>query len=172
MFAKLKESFLKKQLRTALLKSASNRVVSEKQIISVGVLTLDSISATLDLQKEIETVLNVRNVKLISFRNFDALDDVSFKHFSEKDIGWSGNFTQENLDSFLMNPFDLLVGYFNTENLYLETAVLKSKATFKAGFSGVNPLLYELEISEKITNHTQFISELKKYLAVLKKCKN
>jgi acetolactate synthase small subunit len=76
------------------------------------------------------------------------------------------------LQSFLEQPFDLLIGYFNTNNLYLETAILQSNATFKAGFSGVNSDLYELEIAGNIKDIHQFLSELKKYLQSLKKLKS
>ena len=54
----------------------------------------------------------------------------------------------------------------------METAILQSNATFKAGFSGVNSDLYELEISGNNEDINQFISELKKYLQILKKLKN
>ena len=100
------------------------------------------------------------------------IDDVSFKHFSEKDINWKGEFVQPNFQSFLDTPFDLLIGYFSESHLYLEIAILKSKAGFKAGFSSVNTKLYDLEILEKIENSNQFFSELKKYLKILKKLKN
>ena len=79
---------------------------------------------------------------------------------------------QPNFQSFLEQPFDLLIGFFNVNNLYLEKAILQSKATFKAGFSGVNSKLYELEISSQLENVQQFSSELKKYLLILKKLKN
>lgn len=171
MFAKLKQSILEKKFDASLLKFVQNRKTSQKEILSVGILTSEEISSKNDIQKEVETLLNVRNTKIISFRKFNKLDEVSFKHFSEKDINWKGEFTQENLQSFLEQPFDLLIGYFNTNNLYLETAVLQSNATFKVGFSKVNSKLYELEISEDVFNLHQFLSELKKYLIILKKLK-
>ncbi|QNM86039.1 hypothetical protein H9W90_02675 [Polaribacter pectinis] len=171
MFAKLKQSILEKKFDASLLKFVQNRKTSQKEILSVGILTSEEISSKNDIQKEVETLLNVRNTKIISFRKFNKLDEVSFKHFSENDINWKGEFTQENLQSFLEQPFDLLIGYFNTNNLYLETAVLKSNATFKVGFSKVNSKLYELEISEDVSNLHQFLSELKKYLIILKKLK-
>ena len=62
--------------------------------------------------------------------------------------------------------------YFNKNNLYLENAVLHSNAKFKVGFAKVNQNLYDLEIAEYPTKVESFLSELKKYLIVLKKLKN
>ena len=172
MFRSLKHSILVKRFQKSLLRLTENRAVSQKEILSVGVLTSDEISSKLDIQKELESTLKVRNVKLYSFRKFNKLDEVSFKHFSENDINWKGEFNNESLQSFLEQPFDLLIGYFNNKNIYLEKAVLNSKSSFKVGFSDVNSQLFELEIAEKINNLVQFTSELKKYLGILNKLKN
>ncbi len=165
----LKESILKKKFDKSLSKISETRAVLQKDIKSVGILTIDEISSKIDLQSKIESILGVRNSKIYSFKKFSKSDEVSFKHFSEKDINWKGNFIQPNFLSFLEQPFDLLIGYFNENNLYLEKAVLNSNATFKVGFSKVNFKLYELEILEKLENIQQFSLELKKYLQILKK---
>ncbi|MDB9853533.1 hypothetical protein OAC58_00270, partial [bacterium] len=91
------------------------------------------------------------------------------KHFTEKDINWKGKFTQTSFQIFLEEPLDLIIGYFTTKNIFLETAVLQSKAQFKVGFSGINPHLYEIEISEKTENILAFTSELKRYLKIINK---
>lgn len=93
-------------------------------------------------------------------------------HFSEKDFNWLGNIEQKSLKKFIDEPFDLLIGYFHKNNIYLETTVLQSNATFKVGFSNVNQKLYDIEISEIPSNINSFLSELKKYLILLKKIKN
>ena len=171
-FLKLKEARIKKKFDKNLKQISEHRIVSQKEIKSVGVLTTASISLSVDLQAKIEATLGVKNVKIYSFKKYSKLDDVSFKYFSEKDINWKGVYVQPSFKGFLEEPFDLLIGYFNEANLYLETAILQSNATFKAGFSGVNPKLYELDISEKTTHVDAFLSELKKYLQILKKLKN
>ena len=170
--SKLKESILRKKFDNILLKLQDNRSVSQKEILTVGILTTESISSKIDIQSVIEANLGVRNSKIFSFKKFDKSDEVCDKHFSEKDINWRGNFKQPAFQNFLEQPFDLLIGYFNHDHLYLQKAVLESKARFKAGFSDVNPKLYELEISTELENIQQFSSELKKYLQILKKLKN
>ncbi|MCI2229659.1 hypothetical protein MC378_10825 [Polaribacter sp. MSW13] len=172
MFSNLKHSLIKKRFNKSLLNFIADKSISQKEILTVGILTTDEISSQFDLQKEIEATLNVRNVKLYSYRKYDKLDEVSFKHFSEKDINWKGNFTHQSLLGFLEQPFDLLIGYFDTNNLYLENAVLQSKSLFKTGFANVNPQLYDIEIVEDVEHLSQFSTELKKYLQILKKLKN
>jgi hypothetical protein len=170
--SKLKESRLRKKFNKIVLKLQDSRAVPQKEILTVGILTSEKISSAIDLQSEIETVLALNNSQLYSFKKFNKLDEISLTCFSEKDVNWRGNFTESNFKKFLEQPFDLLVGYFNHQHLYLEKAVLESKATFKVGFSGVNSKLYELEIATEIENIKQFSSELKKYLQILKKLKN
>ena len=168
----LKESRLRKKFDKMLLRLQENRIVSQKEILTVGILTTESVSSKIDVQSEIEAILGLKNSKIYSFKKFNKSDEVSFKHFSEKDINWKGEFIEPNFQSFLEQPFDLLIGYFNHNHLYLEKAVLESNASFKAGFSEVNSKLYELEISTDIEDIQQFSSELKKYLQILKKLKN
>ena len=169
MFQGFKESILKKKLDKSLIQTPISRTSTLKKIQSVGIITSEEIASKINLQQEIETILGVKNSKIYSLRKFNKADEISYKHFTEKDINWSGQFTQTNFQSFLEQPLDLLIGYFNTNNVLLESAVLQSKAQFKVGFSETNSKLYEIEISEKIENVTAFTSELKKYLQIIKK---
>ena len=171
-FTKFKENILKKKFDKSLSKLTENRIFFEKEIHIIGILTTEDIASKIDVQSEVEKIFNIKNSKIYSYRAYDKLDELSYKHFSENDINWKGEFTDASFLSFLDEPFDLLIGYFNTNNLYLETAVLQSKASFKVGFSNVNTNLYQIEIAEKITNIKQYTLELKKYLQILKKIKN
>jgi len=173
-FSKLKEFRINKSFHKRLLNVSKVNDLS-KEIKTVGVLSLASISDSLkleSLESEIATILGVKNVKIYSFKTYDKSDKDSFKYFTQKDINWQGNFVEPSFQKFLDQPFDLLIGYFDASNLYLEMAVLQSKASFKVGFSNVNKDLYKLEISEKAKNLNTFLSELKKYLKILKKLKN
>ncbi|QTD38438.1 hypothetical protein JL193_03845 [Polaribacter batillariae] len=168
-FTKLKHNILQKKFDKTLQQSIENRIFSKKKIQSVAILTTEEISSKLDVLSIIEKTLEVRNAKIYSFRPYNKLNKFSYKHFSENDINWKGEFFQENFNSFLEQPFDLLIGYFTKPNLYLESAVLQSKASFKVGFSNINSNLFEIEISEDVLNIGKFTLELKKYLQIIKK---
>jgi hypothetical protein len=169
MFQRFKETVLKRQLEELLPQREFSVNSPSKKISSIGIITSEKITTEVDLQIEIETLLKCRNSKMYSFRKFDKTADVSCKYFTEKDINWKGQFTQDNMQVFIEQPFDLLIGYFDTNNIFLETAVLQSKAEFKVGFAGVNSRLYKIEISEKTANLNAFTLELKKYLRIIKK---
>lgn len=169
IFKGLKERVLKKKLDKLVSLKEETSTSTLKKIQSVGIITSEEISAETDLQKVFENTLGVKNVKIYSKRDFNKNDEISYKHFTEKDINWSGNYFQTNFKSFLDEPLDLLVGYFNENNMYLEIAVLQSKADFKVGFSNVNSKLYHLEITSEIINYKTFTEEVKKYLQILKK---
>jgi hypothetical protein len=171
-FKGLKKSFIKKHFKKLLLKKEESRVVSQKTIKTVGIICSDEISKWISVKDEVEKLLGVRNTKIYSFKEFNKNDVVSYKHFSEKDFTWKGNISQPNFKSFTDEPFDLLIGYFNKNNLYLENAVLHSNAKFKVGIAKVNQKLYDIEIAEVPKNIDKFLLELKKYLKILKKLEN
>lgn len=169
MFQGFKENILKKKLEKLVALNQQSDSSSTKKIQSVGIITTDELASKINIVAETERILEVRNVKIYSLRKFIKTDEVSFKHFTAKDINFNGQFTQTNFKSFLDQPFDLLIGYFNTNNVFLESAIAQSKAMFKVGFSNVNEGLYVIEVSENIENIVAFSLELKKYLQILKK---
>lgn len=168
IFQRFKEFLIEKKLQKLLAQETSLEG-SQKKIQSIGILTADPISSKINLQEEFAHILGVRNCKVYSFRKFQKTDKPSQKHFSENDINWNGKFTQANFQDFLEQPFDLLIGYFKESNVYLESAILYSKANFKVGFSQLHQQLYTLEIDLETNNLKGFAEELKKYLIVLKK---
>ena len=171
-FKKIKEQFIQRKFDEKLSDFLKDKVASSTKIRSVGILTTDEVSSKIDLQKKIEEGLNIRNSKIYSFRKFDKINEASFKHFSEKDINWKGHILDASFQSFLNQPFDLLINMYNKNNLYLEFATLHSAASFKVGFSNVNEALFDLEIAEQIENLDSFTSEVKKYLQILQKIEN
>lgn len=167
-----RKSYFKKQFEKQLLEADNNRVVSQKEIMTVGILTTELFFNTIELKEEVEKYLKLRNAKVYCYRPYKKSNTISFKHFSEKDFNWKGKIIQNNFQSFVDQPFDLLIGYFDKNNIYLENAVLQSKASFKVGIAKVNQLLYDMEIKSNPRNIEEFLKELKRYLLILKKMKN
>ncbi|MCH3882542.1 MULTISPECIES: DUF6913 domain-containing protein [Tenacibaculum] len=166
-FFKKKETVLAKRLAKlqleTLVGSKSNKVKT------VAIITTEEISQKYNLQSLVEKSLAIKNTKIYSFRKFDKQNEISTIHFSEKDLAKSGKVVDEDFNTFLNKPFDLLIGFFDANHLYLEYATAKSKATYKVGFANVNADLFELEIHSKADNTSEFLSELKKYLQILDK---
>lgn len=164
--------YFKKQFQKQLVEADENRVVSDKEIKTVGILTTELFFNTIELKEAVEQSLNLRNAKIYCYRPYKKSDTPSFKHFSEKDFSWKGKIIESSFNSFTEEPFDLLIGYFDKSNLFLESAVLQSKATFKVGIAQVNQMLYDIEIKSNPYKVEEFLTELKKYLILIEKIKN
>jgi len=167
----LKKSFIKKQFKK-LLQEEEYRAASNEEVYTVGIIASYEISKWLKIEDEVEKILELGNIRIYSYRPFSKSNVSSYKYFSEKDFNWKGEPKKTAFKDFIDEPHDLLIGYFNKRNIYLENAVLHSKAMFKVGFAKVNQELYDLEIAEFPTNIESFLLELKKYLVVLGKLKN
>jgi len=169
-FKKIKEYYLSKKIIKELKSIPESRTPNSKKIHSVAILTSNDIYNKVDIVTQIkENFDSVRNVHIYSFRDYNKTDEKTYKHFTEKDIDGRGSIKDTSFESFLDNPFDLLIGYFDTNNLYLEYAAIKSKATFKIGLANVNDKMYDLVVSEKPKNSQSFIDVSKKYLSLLNK---
>lgn len=152
-----------------LNESEANRKVCNNTIKNIGIISFDEITKWIDVKSEVERIFENCAVEIYNFRPHSKKNMPSKIHFSEKTFGWKAQVKDVNFKQFLENPFDLLIGYFNKNNLYTELAVLNSKATFKAGISKVNQKLYDIEIKEYPKNTERFLLELKKYLTILNK---
>ncbi|GGH00299.1 hypothetical protein GCM10011416_18450 [Polaribacter pacificus] len=169
-FLKFKEQSIRKKFEKQLQTALQNHTTSAKQVQKVGILAFDELSSVIDITRLLEEGLeNAKHFHLFSYRPYDKNAPKSYKHFSEKDINRRGEFTDPSIQQFLETPFDILIGFYNHSNLYLEMATLQSKAMFKIGFAGVNDQLFDLVISENPLKTESFISEIVKYLTLLKK---
>ncbi|NVK52277.1 MAG: hypothetical protein HWD85_05030 [Flavobacteriaceae bacterium] len=169
-FQKIKEKILLRKFQKELKGAPEIRNTSTKEIFNVGILTTQTYSEKNQLSEKLtSTIDTIRNVQVYSFKLYDKYDEKSYKHFTENEFDWRGEIKEPSFESFLEKPFDLLIGYFDTKHLYLEYAALKSNATFKIGFAGVNDKIFDMVISEKPTNIDRFMEVTKQYLKILNK---
>lgn len=169
-FLKFKENFLFKKYQKELQLLATSKTPNDREIHSVAILTTERLSYDLNLTEVIKEKLpSVRNVHIYSFRDYKKSDAKTYKHFTERDIDWRGNVRDSSFESFLENPFDLLIAFFDQKHLYLEYAALQSNAAFKIGLSNINNQLFDMVIDEKPSNLESFAKTMKKYLELLHK---
>lgn len=168
----MKKTFIKKRFNKLLKQNQLQREISHEEVYTIGIIASVEFYKLLKIEDELEKILGLVNVSIYSYRPFSKMDVPSYKYFTEKDFNWKGEIKNKRFKSFIEEPHDLLIGYFNESNLYLENAVLQSKAKFKVGFANVNQHLYEMEIVEHPKEIESFLSELKKYLIILNKLKN
>lgn len=171
MFLKYIKNFL---LKKALKKSLHN-VKDESlnsPITNVGLIVDESdFLETAALKKEIISngILD-SNIKVIAFRDVLKSKEVYLEPtFGLKDLNFKSEFTQQSINVFIEEEFDLLINYYNEEKPFLLLLTNKSKAKFKVGFSSVDKRLNHFLININRENYKGFTSELFRYLKILNK---
>ncbi len=166
---KFKHKSAVKYLKEELLKPAAT-VERSSGITSIGCLVdLDNFEKPeLFFEFVDEYKLRPNAVKIIGYKNYyDKNSPYSTPVFSDKDLGWKGAIENSYALEFLSRDYDLLVNYYNEDNLLLQLMTVKTKARVKVGFKEVDQKLNDLILEVPIKDFKTFKLELKKYLKVL-----
>ncbi len=159
------EKFLKEELS----KTAPS-VKRSKGITAIGcIVDLDHFEKP-ELFFEFVEEYNLRPnaVKIIGYKSYyDKNSPYSTPVFSDKDLGWKGNIENSYALEFLSREYDLLVNYYNEDNLLLQLMTVKTRARVKVGFNDVDQKLNDLILTLSLKEFKTFKLELKKYLRVL-----
>lgn len=166
---KIKHYYLQKKIARLLAVIANEKIHSREKINSVGILIQSEFLNANQIQDLVVKKLNVKTSKVYRYRRLVKNKEKSDTDFSNKDFNWKGDIRNQNLLSFVKEPTDLLICLCSERNPYLEYLILQSNAGFRVGFAGVNPELYDLEISVNKSQLEVFLDEIKKYLTILGK---
>nr|WP_294780256.1 hypothetical protein [uncultured Flavobacterium sp.] len=165
----IKEFFVKKSLKNNL-----NNVKAEvflNNVQTVGLLIDESTFIHSEaLIKELTLHgIALENIKIVAFNpKFKEKETYSKPTFGKKHINWRGEITADFLNEFVNSKFDLLLSYYDIENIFLMLLTHKSKAKFKVGFATVDSDLNSLMINTELGNYKLFVSELFRYLKKIK----
>ena len=162
-----------KFLKEELLKPAAT-VERSSGITSIGcIVDLDNFDKPeLFFEFVDEYKLRPNAVKIIGYKNYyDKNSPYSTPVFSDKDLGWKGAIENSYALEFLSRDYDLLVNYYNEDNLMLQLMTVKTQARVKVGFKEVDQKLNDLILELPIKDFKTFKLELKKYLKVLNEIK-
>ncbi len=173
MFLKgLKDKFKLKSGNKFLKSALDNLATVERQkrgITSVGILVdLDKFSDTEVFYQFVEDFkLRPNAIKIMGYKAYyDKNSPYATPVFSDKDLGWHGEVENSYALEFLSKDYDMLVNYFDEENLMLQLMSVKSKARIRVGFNEVDERLNDLILGTSIEDFKTFKQELKKYLKV------
>ncbi|KAF2082147.1 DUF6913 domain-containing protein [Flavobacterium sharifuzzamanii] len=165
----IKEFFVKKSLNVNLNNEKSE--VFTKNVQTIGLLIDES---TFESSEALITEITLHgialeNIKILAYREkFKEKETYLRPTFGKKHINWKGEIEEGFLNEFVNSEFDLLLSYYDVENIFLMFVTSKSKAKFKAGFSAVDQNLNRLMINTGLGNYKLFISELFRYLKNIK----
>lgn len=149
-------------------------VKRKKGITSVGCLVdLDSFENPNHFYEFVDDYgLRPNAIKVIGYKSYyDKNSPYSTPVFSDKDLGWNGNIENSYVLEFLSREYDMLVNYYNQENLLLQIMSIKTKARVRVGFKEIDSKYNDLILGTQIDDFKTFKQELKKYLKVLNEIK-
>nr|WP_299340812.1 hypothetical protein [Allomuricauda sp.] len=145
-------------------------VERDKGITSIGcIVDVDNFPKAdrfYDLIEEFS--LRPNAIKIIGYkRDFDKNSPFAIQMFSDKDLGWKGDIENGYVLEFLGREYDLLINYYQEDNLLMKLLSVKTPARLKVGFSSLDPKLNDLILNTPFKDFDEFKEELKKYLTVL-----
>jgi hypothetical protein len=162
-----------KSIIRKLKKEVASRsyVPSGKPIRRVGILQEEG--APFDIKKiaSLTKALGIKenNVDVFSFILKPVKDQKEVEGvYSVKSIGWNGILKTTTLKAFVAKDFDVLLSYYTEDQLPLRLVSGLSRATFKVGLIREEQGLHDLVITTAIDEESLFVSELEKYLRILK----
>ena len=153
------------------LKSPPPAPERAKGVTSIGVIVdLDSFDKAVKFNEFIDTFgLRPNSIQVIGYRSFyDTNSPYSTPVFSEKDLGWNGAIENSYAGEFLSREYDILVNYYDSDNLMLQLMSIKTRARLRVGLTGVDQNINDLIIDLPLGEFGTFKRELHKYLKVLK----
>jgi len=168
-------NYIKRFVLKKTLKKSLHNVMDESlnsPIIWVGLIVDESnFLKTAALKREIiSNGILENNIKVIVFRDVLKSKEVYLEPtFGLKDLNFKSEFTQQPINEFISEEFDLLINYYNEEKPFLLLLTNISKAKFKVGFSTVDKRLNHFLINIDPENYKGFTSELFRYLKILNK---
>ncbi|QYJ68058.1 DUF6913 domain-containing protein [Flavobacterium litorale] len=163
----IKNFGLKKTIKKSLAKYQP--IAMPDTVVTVGVLTDEQhYGNTSTIVKAIvKQGIAEKNIEVLSYRENISSKEVVKDCYSLADINANGRFKTEAVNAFVYRRFDMLISYYDTEDLPLVLATLKSKAKFKVGFSAVDTRLNDFTINTPTKKYELFVSELFKYIKIL-----
>ncbi|MBU2996029.1 hypothetical protein KO500_06270 [Cellulophaga baltica] len=144
---------------------------TSKGIGSIGcIVDLDKFSDTnLFYEFVSEFSLRPNSVKIIGYKKlYDKNSPYATPVFSDNDLGWKGAIENGYALEFFSRDYDLLINYYDDEQLLLKLMTLKTKARLRVGFGEIDNKLNDLIINTPIADFSVFKKELKKYLKILR----
>ncbi|PWL38633.1 hypothetical protein DKG77_10270 [Flagellimonas aquimarina] len=143
----------------------------EKGISSIGcIVDVDNFKNAEAFYELIdEFSLRPNAIKIIGYkREYDKNSPYAIQIFSDKDLGWKGVIENGYVLEFLGREYDLLINYYEEDNLMMKLLSVKTPARLKVGFGTLDPKINDLILNTPYKDFKVFKGELKKYLKVLK----
>lgn len=174
MFLKAFKEKSHKKIINSLLNSRAV-FVDDSKVEHLGVLLHANEFNDFEAFRKLAEFINVlpNKLKIVAYASDEKkLTNFWEVCFTEKDFGWKGAINNVELQTFIDTEFDVLISYYESEELELKLITAKSKARFKIGVLKSDERLNDLIIKTNINQFDLFKKELKKYLNIFNKLKH
>nr|WP_313782327.1 hypothetical protein [Allomuricauda aequoris] len=142
----------------------------EKGITSIGcIVDVDHFANAEAFYELIEEFsLRPNAIKIIGYkREYDKNSPYAIQMFSDRDLGWKGQIENGYVLEFLGREYDMLINYYDEDNLMMKLLSVKTPARLKVGLGSQDSKVNDLILNTPLKDFKLFKSELKKYLKVL-----
>ena len=168
-----------KAFREKSNKKYLNKLLSERKV-NVGNNKIKSLGVILNFD-EIEDFnafnvlasrlkIHANRIKVIAYTNDTKAHGNSWDScFNAKDFGWKGEIKNVELQTFLNEPFDVLISFYSEDHIELKLLTALSKSQFKIGILQSEPRLNDIIVKTQVKDIDVFNDEVVKYLTVLNK---
>jgi len=152
------------------LLDTNSGAISEKKAQSIAVLLnheeFDDTEAFTDFFRK----LGLRSPKnAVIYFSEEQGKEAQLNVFSKKDFGWYGKIKNQALLDFINEPFDILIGYYNSDITAMHQIIAMSSANLKVGVHQYDERLFDIIFNLSVIRFDIFKEEFKKYLTILKK---
>ncbi len=171
-------NWLKKIFLGYIYKNELDKLLASKQQMSFK--KINNISIILDGRFDIKEAYFYRlakyfkvpkkNVKILTFFqvNKKLESTILNKSYAQKDISSFGSFN-EVLEVFCATKCDVLINYFDQNDIHLKIVSLRCDKQISVGFNSIEHELNDLIIDVSTKNKNVFANEVKKYLKIIYK---
>lgn len=152
------------------LANASNKQLPKK-IKTVAVLQKEGKTITPAQRKKLAALLSVHDKDIIEMTlvsEIDKKDAFETTLFTENQIGWNGKLKSTALKDFTARACDVLISYYDQEELPLVAISVFSQARFKVGLIEDLTSINDLVVTVAMTGNNVFIDEMTRYMKILK----
>lgn len=171
MFLILIKKLIAKKILINFKRSYINNLSDPHKMERIGVLNsnISMESNQILLKKLIEIMpIDVKIQTMTFYENTKEILNIE-TGFSHQSFNLFCAITDNNLNTFLSNDFDLLINFYPNNQPFLELISQGSKSKFKVGLSAKNFALNSFIVETNVDQPDEFAFELQKYLKLMHK---
>ncbi len=164
----IKNFWVKKTLNKKLQSTAHLMLPASVKTIGLIVDEVNFLNTKLLIKELIAGGIRPENIVTIQFKK-DVVNkrEGGFFNLEYNQLQWNGKFKGVDPAEFLSKKYDVLISYYDHEEIVLMQFTHQTQACLKVGFASVDSRLHHFTIQTIVANHEGFVKEFFKILKLL-----